>query len=210
MNNFIPCLQRTGGIPLHRSRHREDPVKRGSDSLLDAKIKEQLTKPRSLTNRAQSLDLTLSLSRISEQASRLPPPPSPTGSTATSSPTSVTAPLFPSVYAPPNAGLGGTGLVGSGVPGTMGSINVGGSAVSLSGSGGGGNTGVIGSHRQQSSLSSLQMASLAQPSQPTSASSVASSASVAAAAAVTAAAVVSTQNQSAADEVARVISNLRL
>ncbi|GJJ08826.1 hypothetical protein Clacol_003045 [Clathrus columnatus] len=207
-----PPPLRTGGIPVHRSRHREDPVKRGSDSLLDAKIKEQLTKPRSLTNRAQSLDLTLSLSRISEQASRLPPPPSPTGSTATSSPTSVTAPLFPSVYAPPNsASLGGAGNFGGGVPGVMGSINVGGSAVSTPGSGGGGSTGVIGSHRQQSSLSSLQISTLPPQSSITSAPSVASSISAAAAAAaVTAAAVASTQNQTAADEVARVISNLRL
>jgi hypothetical protein len=101
-------LQRTGhGVPVHRSRHREDPVKRGSDSLLEAKIKEQITKPRSLTNRAQSLDLTFSFSRISDQSSRLPPPPSPTGSTtdtcATSSPTSGSAPSFPSVYGPPSS-----------------------------------------------------------------------------------------------------------
>ncbi|KAF8585543.1 hypothetical protein K439DRAFT_1646564 [Ramaria rubella] len=100
-----PPPMRTGhGVPVHRSRHREDPAKRGSDSLLDAKIKEQITKPRSLTNRAQSLDLTFSLSRISEQSARLPPP-SPTASTtdtgATSSPTSGSAPSFPSVYGPP-------------------------------------------------------------------------------------------------------------
>lgn len=100
-------LQRTGhGVPVHRSRHKEDPAKRGSDSLLEAKIKEQISKPRSLTNRAQSLDLTFSLSRISEQSSRLPPP-SPTASAtdtgATSSPTSGSAPSFPSVYGPPSS-----------------------------------------------------------------------------------------------------------
>ncbi|KAF8523068.1 cytoplasmic protein [Hysterangium stoloniferum] len=103
-----PPPMRTGhGVPVHRSRHREDPVKRGSDSLLEAKIKEQISKPRSLTNRAQSLDLTFSFSRISDQTSRLPPPPSPTGSTtdtgATSSPTSGSAPSFPSVYGPPSS-----------------------------------------------------------------------------------------------------------
>lgn len=104
---YAHCRQRTGhGVPVHRSRHREDPVKRGSDSLLEAKLKEQISKPRSLTNRAQSLDLTFSLSRISEQSSRLPPP-SPTASTtdtgATSSPTSGSAPSFPSVYGPPSS-----------------------------------------------------------------------------------------------------------
>lgn len=50
----------------HRTLTAEDAIKRGSDSLLDSKMKDQLTKPRSLTNRAQSLDLTFSLSRISE------------------------------------------------------------------------------------------------------------------------------------------------
>ncbi|KAJ7357125.1 cytoplasmic protein [Mycena albidolilacea] len=86
----------------HRTRHTEDSVKRGSDSLLEAKLKEQISKPRSLQNRAQSLDLTYSLSRITESSSRLPPPESPTTSTGetggNSSPVSVTAPSFPSVY----------------------------------------------------------------------------------------------------------------
>jgi hypothetical protein len=89
------------GIP-HRTRHSEDAIKRGSDSLLEAKLKEQVSKPRSLQNRAQSLDLTYSLSRITESSSRLPPPESPTTSTGetggNSSPTSATAPSFPSVY----------------------------------------------------------------------------------------------------------------
>ncbi|KAK0233391.1 cytoplasmic protein [Armillaria fumosa] len=91
------------GIPS-RTRHTEDALKRGSDSLLEAKLKEQISKPRSLTNRAQSLDLTYSLSRITESSSGLPPD-SPTTSTGdnggNSSPTSATAPSFPSVYGPP-------------------------------------------------------------------------------------------------------------
>lgn len=90
----------------HRTRHTtEDALKRGSDSLLEAKLKDQLTKPRSLQNRAQSLDLTYSLSRITESGSQLPPPESPTTSTGdtggNSSPSSATAPSFPSVYGPP-------------------------------------------------------------------------------------------------------------
>lgn len=91
------------GIP-HRTRHADDALKRGSDSLLEAKLKEQISKPRSLQNRAQSLDLTFSLSRITE-SSRHPGPESPTTSTGdtggNSSPTSATAPSFPSVYGPP-------------------------------------------------------------------------------------------------------------
>ncbi len=90
----------------HRSRHSEDAIKRGSDSLLEAKLKEQITKqPRSLNNRAQSLDLTYSLSRITESGSHYAVPESPTTSTGgtggNSSPNSVTAPSFPSVYGPP-------------------------------------------------------------------------------------------------------------
>jgi hypothetical protein len=91
------------GIP-NRSRHTQDAIKRGSDSLLEAKLKEQVTKqPRSLNNRAQSLDLTFSLSRITESGSTYPPPPeSPTSGTGdNSSPNSATAPSFPSVYGPP-------------------------------------------------------------------------------------------------------------
>lgn len=88
-----------------RTRNTEDALKRGSDSLLESKIKEQISKPRSLQNRAQSLDLTYSLSRITEGSSRLQPPESPTTSTGggtggNSSPTSATAPSFPSVYGP--------------------------------------------------------------------------------------------------------------
>ncbi|KAK1229376.1 hypothetical protein PQX77_007553 [Marasmius sp. AFHP31] len=87
-----------------RTRHTEDAIKRGSDSLLEAKLKEQISKPRSLTNRAQSLDLTYSLSRITESSSGLAIPDSPTNSEfvgengGNSSPTSATAPSFPSVY----------------------------------------------------------------------------------------------------------------
>ncbi|EGO02484.1 hypothetical protein SERLA73DRAFT_158482 [Serpula lacrymans var. lacrymans S7.3] len=91
------------GIPA-RARHTDDAFKRGSDSLLESKLKGQMLKPRSLQNRAQSLDLTYSLSRINEASSRLPPPDSPATSTGgtggNSSPTSATAPSFPSVYVP--------------------------------------------------------------------------------------------------------------
>ena len=109
----------------HRTHHTaEDALKRGSDSLLEAKLKDQLTKPRSLTNRAQSLDLTFSLSRISEapRGSGLSRPESPdtsvtgTGTGGTSSPTSATAPLFPSVYGPPGGSRGAV----AGAPGGLG------------------------------------------------------------------------------------------
>lgn len=96
-----------------RTRNTEDALKRGSDSLLESKIKEQITKPRSLQNRAQSLDLTYSLSRITEGSSRLQPPESPTTSTGggtggNSSPTSATAPSFPSVYGPRSSAVIGS------------------------------------------------------------------------------------------------------
>lgn len=89
---------------LSRARNTEDALKRGSDSLLEAKLKEQISKPRSLQNRAQSLDLTFSLSRITESSSHVSPesPTTSTGDTGgDSSPASATAPLFPSVYGPP-------------------------------------------------------------------------------------------------------------
>ncbi len=111
----------------HRTHHTaEDALKRGSDSLLEAKLKDQLSKPRSLTNRAQSLDLTFSLTRISEapRGSGLSRPESPdtsvtgTGTGGTSSPSSATAPLFPSVYGPPGGSRGAvTGASGSGLGG---------------------------------------------------------------------------------------------
>ncbi|EMD41708.1 hypothetical protein CERSUDRAFT_146926 [Gelatoporia subvermispora B] len=117
------------GIP-HRSRG-EDALKRGSDSLLEAKMKDHYSKPRSLTNRAQSLDLTYSLGRITEAPRGMPGagisrPESPsTGAdtgTGGSSPSSASAPLFPSVYGPPHgatrapigAGAGmGMGMAGN-------------------------------------------------------------------------------------------------
>jgi hypothetical protein len=107
--NYVPDywtpLPPIGSGIAHRTRHTDDALKRGSDSLLEAKLKEQISKPRSLQNRAQSLDLTFSLSRITESSSRLPAPESPTTSTGdtggNSSPTSATAPSFPSVYGPP-------------------------------------------------------------------------------------------------------------
>ncbi|KAE9410816.1 hypothetical protein BT96DRAFT_912263 [Gymnopus androsaceus JB14] len=84
------------GIPS-RTRHTEDAIKRGSDSLLEAKLKEQISKPRSLTNRAQSLDLTYSLSRI----------------TGVVCPISATAPSFPSVYGGRPAVIGTSAQRGS-------------------------------------------------------------------------------------------------
>ncbi|KAF9535578.1 cytoplasmic protein [Crepidotus variabilis] len=102
MDYWTPLAPIGSGVPP-RSRHAQDAIKRGSDSLLEAKIKEQINKPRSLNNRAQSLDLTNSLSRITEGSSYLPPdsPTTSTGEGGTSSPSSVTAPSFPSVYGPP-------------------------------------------------------------------------------------------------------------
>lgn len=89
---------------------------RVSDPLAEATFKDQ-AKPRSLTNRAQSLDLTLSLSRIAEGSSRYPPPDSPTNSVGdtgpSSSPTSATAPSFPNVYA------SGRPPIGPGTPQSM-------------------------------------------------------------------------------------------
>lgn len=88
----------------HRGLIDEEST-RGSDPLLEPRL-GHLSKARSLTNRAQSLDLTYSLSRITEGASRYPPPDSPTHSIGerSSSPSSVTAPSFPSVYGPTGAG----------------------------------------------------------------------------------------------------------
>lgn len=100
-------------------------MKRGSDSLLESKLKERITKPRSLQNRyvvkcmrfagaglltlihrAQSLDLT-SLTSVARQASSIHTinetirSGSPTDySTTPSSPTSATIPSFPSVNGP--------------------------------------------------------------------------------------------------------------
>ena len=90
-------------LPI-RPRQSEDALKRGSDSLLEAKLKDHLSQPRSLNNRAQSLDLTMSLSRINE-SSRLSRADSPENSiteTGGSSPTSINVPLYPSVYASPS------------------------------------------------------------------------------------------------------------
>lgn len=108
-------LTQGSGIPS-RARQTEEAIKRGSDSLLEAKLKEQFSKPRSLTNRAQSLDLTYSLSRITE-SSGLPPPESPTNSGndtgGNSSPISATAPSFPSVYGGRPAVIGTSAQRGS-------------------------------------------------------------------------------------------------
>ncbi|KAI0651635.1 cytoplasmic protein [Trametes meyenii] len=119
-NEYWPPMAPIGTGMHHRTLTAEDAIKRGSDSLLESKLKDQLTKPRSLTNRAQSLDLTFSLSRINEAPrSGLSRPESPetslggTGTGGTSSPSSATAPLFPSVYGPP-AGSRGAVIGGPG------------------------------------------------------------------------------------------------
>ncbi|KAF8343016.1 uncharacterized protein EI90DRAFT_3031069 [Cantharellus anzutake] len=113
-NDYWSTTPTAMGIGLPRGIHRvvDDP-KRGSDSMLDAKLKQ----PRTLTNRAQSLDLTsLSTSRkrpgsiipsaaaISETPDR-PDTPSDSG-TNPSPPASAMIPSFPTVYAPA-PGLGG-------------------------------------------------------------------------------------------------------
>ncbi|KAG8684999.1 hypothetical protein FRC12_019666, partial [Ceratobasidium sp. 428] len=71
-----------------------------------SKLKERITKPRSLQNRAQSLDLT-SLTSVARQTSSIHTinetirSASPTDySTTPSSPTSATIPSFPSVNGP--------------------------------------------------------------------------------------------------------------
>ncbi|EJD04379.1 cytoplasmic protein [Fomitiporia mediterranea MF3/22] len=94
--------------PLVRTHQSEESLKRGSDSLLQEKIKDKLNKPRSMQNRAQSLDLTYSLARITEAGTVMPE--SPTTSIPdedTSRPTSATVPSFPSVYGPPGSGNAG-------------------------------------------------------------------------------------------------------
>jgi hypothetical protein len=122
----------------------EDSVKRGSDSLLESKLKERITKPRSLQNRyvcacktfvrtrrvltpmqrAQSLDLT-SLTSVARQASSIHTinetirSVSPTDySTTPSSPTSATIPSFPSVNGPA-LGNGGLSTLGNGSTPTL-------------------------------------------------------------------------------------------
>ncbi|QRV76296.1 cytoplasm protein [Ceratobasidium sp. AG-Ba] len=103
---WSPPMHYRAGFPLTHSRAMEDSVKRGSDSLLESKLKERITKPRSLQNRAQSLDLT-SLTSVARQASSIHTinetirSASPTDySTTPSSPTSATIPSFPSVNGP--------------------------------------------------------------------------------------------------------------
>jgi hypothetical protein len=91
------------GLAAYQGLKEDD--NRASDPLLESRLLS--AKPRSLTNRAQSLDLTYSLGRITEGASRYPPPPpdSPTNSIGerSSSPASASAPSFPSVYNPSGA-----------------------------------------------------------------------------------------------------------
>jgi hypothetical protein len=94
------------GYAGHRSRHSEDAIKRGSDGLLDAKL-HALTHARSMSDRARSLDLTASLSRITEASGTGFMPDSPTeadyqaGSVHDSPGMGAPALSFPSVYGPP-------------------------------------------------------------------------------------------------------------
>lgn len=88
------------GLPLTRNRQIE-ALKRGSDSALEAKLKNSKSL---LSNRAISLDLgQYNLHHFKDIPTRMQPP-SPTESTGSnSSPISGTAPSFPSVYStPPN------------------------------------------------------------------------------------------------------------
>ncbi|KAF9451773.1 hypothetical protein P691DRAFT_662387 [Macrolepiota fuliginosa MF-IS2] len=147
LDYWTPLAPIGSGMP-GRTRHTsEDALKRGSDSLLEAKLKDQLNKPRSLTNRAQSLDLTYSLSKITE--SSLVPPDSPTTSTAggdtggNSSPISGTAPSFPSVYGPPMTGGGGS-QAGTLTSSTSGASSVGLVVGSISGGSTGGRLSTVG------------------------------------------------------------------
>ncbi|GAB1518812.1 hypothetical protein RhiTH_001877 [Rhizoctonia solani] len=103
---WSPPMNYRPGFSLTHSRAMEDSVKRGSDSLLESKLKERISKPRSLQNRAQSLDLT-SLTSVARQVSSIHTinetirSASPTDySTTPSSPTSATIPSFPSVNGP--------------------------------------------------------------------------------------------------------------
>lgn len=96
---------------MARTHQSEEAIKRGSDSLLQEKIKEKLNKPRSVQNRAQSLDLTFQLSRITEAGTGQPE--SPTTSIPeddVSRPTSATLPSFPSVYGPPGTAGASMGM----------------------------------------------------------------------------------------------------
>ncbi|EJT97951.1 cytoplasmic protein [Dacryopinax primogenitus] len=78
-------------------RTGDDVVKRGSDSLLEAKLKDYVNKPRSLSNRAQSLDMS-SLASISRSGSTTTVrAASPSGSITNSTPPSASTPYFPSV-----------------------------------------------------------------------------------------------------------------
>jgi hypothetical protein len=120
---FSSHIESSQGTMPTVAAEREDSLKRGSDSLLEAKLKEQfLNKPRSMGNRAQSLDLTFSLSKIAEAArGGLPNPDSPTNSTYEldgESPAG-SAPSFPSVYHPTTS----TKKAVIGPPGSRASIN---------------------------------------------------------------------------------------
>jgi len=99
---WSPLAQPVNDGSSQSHRHPEDMLKRGSDSLLESKLRDKLSKPRSSQNRAQSLDLTSSLSKIAENAV---PPDSPTHSANDDdtllSPSALAVPSFPSVYGPP-------------------------------------------------------------------------------------------------------------
>jgi hypothetical protein len=113
------CLSLTaqpqGSGYSHRSRHSEDAIKRGSDGLLDAKLRDQLTHARSMSDRARSLDLTASLSRITEATSGgFPESESPADDDfphGADSPAMM--PSFPSVYGPPASGRSSGGAPGT-------------------------------------------------------------------------------------------------
>ncbi|KZW02016.1 hypothetical protein EXIGLDRAFT_637795 [Exidia glandulosa HHB12029] len=98
MADTLAPLPPSRGLPVSRTRQIE-ALKRGSDSALEAKLKNSKSL---FSNRAISLDLAqYNLHHFKDVGSSLPPP-SPTESTeSNSSPVSGTAPSFPSVYSPP-------------------------------------------------------------------------------------------------------------
>lgn len=99
IHDTLAPLPPSRGLPLSKTRAIEDALKRGSDSTLETKLKNSKSL---LSNRAVSLDLgQYNLHHFQEAGL---PPPSPTGSNegdGDASPTSATAPSFPSVYSPP-------------------------------------------------------------------------------------------------------------
>ncbi|QRW19428.1 meiotically up-regulated protein [Rhizoctonia solani] len=115
---WSPPMNYRPGFSLTHSRAMEDSVKRGSDSLLESKLKERISKPRSLQNSGGDSDSGISHAQgpksgphfahfgrapgiLDPYDQRTIRSASPTDySTTPSSPTSATIPSFPSVNGP--------------------------------------------------------------------------------------------------------------